>query len=309
MWNKPWSWREGTAICLGLTVAGVLLEMSSGPVVWSAFAWPVNIIVLTALVGILVLMHLLRKRVYAFRFLSTLSAAIPAIATALLLTIIMGLTRQTVNGRWFNGMLTFWPFVLAYVYISVIVGLTTLRRLSRIVSAFRRTHSEGSAAPALRLSDLAFVLNHAGLFLALTCATLGNADMRRLKMITTAGSVEWRGVDNDGILHDLPVAIELERFIMETFDDGSPRRFASDIHVLTKRGSDFKATVDVNHPVKADGWKIYQYGYDTLAGADSKISILELVRDPWLPYVYVGIFMMLAGALIMLFGKNPTPQP
>ena len=61
----------------------------------------------------------------------------------------------------------------------------------------------------------------------------------------------------------------------------------------------------MNKPVEVDGWKIYQYGYDTRMGAKSQISILELVSDPWLPLVYTGIYMMLAGAVCMfLKGKK-----
>ena len=58
--------------------------------------------------------------------------------------------------------------------------------------------------------------------------------------------------------------------------------------------------MDVNKPYEVDGWKIYQYGYDTQMGAQSQISILELVRDPWLPLVYAGIYMMLAGAVLLV---------
>jgi cytochrome c biogenesis protein ResB len=92
---------------------------------------------------------------------------------------------------------------------------------------------------------------------------------------------------------------------METYDDGMPRRFASDIQVVTKTGGHIQATVEVNKPVEVDGWKIYQYGYDTQMGAMSQYSILELVSDPWLPLVYTGIYMMLAGAVCMfLKGKK-----
>ena len=35
--------------------------------------------------------------------------------------------------------------------------------------------------------DIPFLLNHLGLFLAMTTATLGNADMQLLKMITVKG--------------------------------------------------------------------------------------------------------------------------
>ena len=97
----------------------------------------------------------------------------------------------------------------------------------------------------------------------------------------------------------MPLAIELKKFIMETYDDGSPKRFASEIQILTQSGKNIETTVDVNKPYEVDGWKIYQYGYDTQMGAQSQISILELVSDPWLPLVYTGIYMMLAGAVCM----------
>jgi hypothetical protein len=133
----------------------------------------------------------------------------------------------------------------------------------------------------------------------MTTATLGNPDMKRLKMFTTKGLPEWRAIDQQQRVVELPLAIELRKFIMEVFDDGSPKRFASDINILTKSGKNISTVVDVNKPVEVDGWKIYQYGYDESMGAMSQTSIFELVSDPWLPYVYTGIYMMLAAAFLM----------
>ena len=275
--------KEGFIIGGGLIFAGLILELSVGPVVWEAFAWPVNGIVLAGFLALIATVFLLRKRVYAFRFIGTYQAAIPTLMYAVLLTIIMGLTRQTENGTWLNNMLVFWPFVLIYVYMAVILGVTVLRRLNNIP----------------------FLLNHLGLFIAMTTATLGNADMQRLKMITMVGEPEWRAMAQNGAIREMPLTIELKQFIMETYDDGSPKRFASEIQIQTKSGKMIETTVDVNKPVEVDGWKIYQYGYDTKMGAMSQISILELVSDPWLPLVYTGIYMMLAGAVCMfLKGKK-----
>ena len=284
MWTKPWTMKEGFLIGGGLICAGLMLELSVGPVVWEAFAWPANGVVLAGFLAIIALIFLLRNKVYACRFIGTYQAAIPTLVYAVVLTIIMGLTRQTENGTWLNNMLAFWPFVLIYVYMAVILGVTILRRLTHLTS-WRR--------------DIPFLLNHLGLFLAMTTATLGNADMQRLKMITTVGESEWRALTQEGAVREMPLAIELKQFIMETYDDGSPKRFASEIQVLTKSGKRIQTTVDVNKPVEVDSWKIYQYGYDTQMGAKSQISILELVSDPWLPLVYTGIYMMLAGAVCM----------
>ena len=286
--GKHWTFKEGFLIGGGHIIAGLALQLSVGPVVWDAFAWPVNGIVLAGFMVMLTAMAYLRKKVYAFQWMTTYQAAIPAMVYAVVLTIIMGLTRQQVGGTWLNNILSFWPFVLIYVYIAVILGLVIHRRLHKI---FR---GKGSMK-----YDIPFMLNHLGLFIALTTATLGNADMQRVKMICGIGEPEWRALTQERAVKEMPLAIELKKFIMETYADGSPKRFASEIQILTKTGKNIETTVDVNKPYEVDGWKIYQYGYDTQMGAQSQISILELVSDPWLPFVYTGIYMMLAGAVCM----------
>ena len=304
MWTKPYGMKEGFLIGGGLIFAGLMLELSVGPVDWDAYRWPVNGSVLAGFLVTIAIIFLLRKRVYGFQFIGTYKAAIPALVYAVVLTIIMGLTRQRlrvgelssgmeVNGTWLNNMLSFWPFVLIYVYIAVILGQIVLRRMLHF--QWKR--------------DIPFLLNHLGLFLAMTTATLGNADMQRLKMITVKGEPEWRALTSKQQIIEMPIAIELKEFIMETYDDGSPRRFASDIQILTKTGKNILTTVEVNKPVEVDGWKIYQYGYDTQMGAMSQTSILELVSDSWLPLVYTGIYMMLAGAVCMfiLGGRFEAP--
>ena len=291
--------KEGFLIGGGLIFAGLMLELSVGPVVWDAFAWPANVIVLAGFLAIIALIFIFKKKVYAFQFIGTYQAAIPAMVYAVVLTIIMGLTRQRlrvgeldsgmqVGGTWLNNMLSFWPFVLVYVYIAVILGAIILRRI----------HNSQFTIHNLK-RDVPFLLNHLGLFIALTTATLGNADMQRVKMICGIGEPEWRALEQNGSVKEMPIAIELKKFIMETYDDGSPKRFASEIQILTKTGKNIETTVDVNKPYEVDGWKIYQYGYDTQMGAESQISILELVSDPWLPFIYTGIYMMLAGAVCM----------
>lgn len=282
--------KEGFLIGGGLIFAGLMLELSVGPVEWDAFRWPVNGVVLAGFLVMIAIIFLLRKRVYGFQFIGTYKAAIPALIYAVVLTIVMGLTRQTVNGVGLNNMLSFWPFVLMYVYLAVILGIIILRRLVHLADWKR---------------DIPFLLNHLGLFLAITTATLGNADMQRLKMITVVGEPEWRALSQEGSIREMPLAIELKAFVMETYDDGLPKRFASDIQILTQTGKNIQTTVEVNKPAEVDGWKIYQYGYDTQMGAMSQTSILELVSDPWLPLVYTGIYMMLAGAVCMfVFGNR-----
>ena len=277
---------KGFLIGAALIFVGLALEWSIGPVAWSRFAWPANGVVFAVFLAMIAAMFRLRRRVPFFGFIGSHHAAIPALVYAVALTVVMGLTRQLADGSWLHNMLSFWPFVLIYVYIALILGLTILRQIKAAATNFSSTS---------RFS----LLFHLGLFIAITTATLGHADMERVKMILSVGQRESTALTRDGFVRPMPMTIELKRFVMETYDDGAPKRFASEILILTKKNEELGATVEVNKPVSVNGWKIYQNSYDTRMGAKSRMSILELVRDPWLPLVYSGIYLMLGGAFLL----------
>ena len=365
--------------------------------------------------------------------MSTMQAAIPAIAAAAILTLIMGVTKQVAEGKrpmdpvGLTKMLSFWPFILVYVWMTAIVGEVTINQIVRF--SWRRF-------PTL--------VSHVGLFLILTCGTLGSADMLRVKMYCETGQPEWRGLDAFNNVHQLPVAIQLEKFTIDEYppklmlidktgrplpqdkpenllvDNGmksgqlldckidilkridnavpvmlskmigkmpegmmgnirmdslgqarnkdgyiasdasgsacallvrvtigvnangssdsnlikghkevvtgwitsgsylfpyqalrlkdgrmlampnrEPRRFASLVNIYTQSGQNIQTEIEVNKPFTIEGWKIYQLSYNEQMGKWSNLSVFELVTDPWLPVVYIGIFMLLIGAVGM----------
>lgn len=282
----------------GLLAAGILLQLSVGPVRWDRVAFPVNVILLLAFLALLGGMYALRRRVPLFEWLMHLPAAVAALGQALVLTLVMGLVMQRDGGiPWLSQMLGFWPFVLTYAWVAVVVGLASVNHLLRF-----------------RVKEIPFLLNHAGLFLALVCGALGGADRQELRMTVREGETVHLAEDRAGAVREPGLAVELHDFIMEEYplQPGDrmrvPRRFASAVTVHTQSGGVSDAVVEVNKPLKADGWKIYQYGYDESAGTGSRISILQLVRDPWLPFVFAGICLMLAGALSLFFFMAPGPK-
>ena len=95
---------------------------------------------------------------------------------------------------------------------------------------------------------------------------------------------------------------EKESLIMP---EREPKYFVSDITVYTKSGEIKNAIIEVNKPLSVAGWNIYQLNYDRAMGKWSQHSVFELVKDPWLPVVYLGVGMMLAGA-IFLFISAPV---
>ncbi|MGL5785465.1 MAG: cytochrome c biogenesis protein ResB [Bacteroidales bacterium] len=80
-----------------------------------------------------------------------------------------------------------------------------------------------------------------------------------------------------------------------------PRSFKSDIVAYAEDGTTKSQILEVNKPVSVGSWNIYQYGYDNNAGRLSSYSSFELVYDPWLAPVYLGIIMMMLGSFAMLW--------
>ena len=161
---------------------------------------------LALFVCILIALHLLRKRSYFIRFMTTGGAAVPALIGVLLLTLIMGLTRQVeqtappADPLAFTKMPESWPFILLYIWMTAIVGEVSLVQI---------------AHPSRR--NVCSLLSHLGLFVALTCGSLGSADMQRLKMYCELGQPEWRGLDAWDNVHELPLAVELQKFIIDEY--------------------------------------------------------------------------------------------
>ena len=292
MWGKPWNMKEGFLIGGGLLFAGLLLQAALGPIDWSLSAWPVNLILLFLLLAVVGGMFALRRSVYAFEWMMHSGAAVPCLVYAAALTILMGLLPQVRMGGvpWLSQMLQFWPFVLIWTWMMVISALAALNHLLR-----------------WKVKEIPFILNHLGVVVAILAATLGNADMQTLQLTAFTGEAEWRAVDETGRMVEPGIAIELRQFTMEEYPDHTPKRFASDVTVYTKDGKNVTGTVEVNKPLKVNGWKIYQYGYDVRRGPESEYSVFQLVRDPWILWVYIGIFMMLAGAICLMFFMAPKP--
>ncbi|MGC8804044.1 MAG: cytochrome c biogenesis protein ResB, partial [Bacteroidales bacterium] len=74
-----------------------------------------------------------------------------------------------------------------------------------------------------------------------------------------------------------------------------PKKFSSTVKIYLPNHEPQIYRIAVNKPIRIAGWKLYQIGYDENMGKYSKLSVLEAVRDPWLPFVYVGIILLMLG--------------
>ncbi|MDE7377068.1 MAG: cytochrome c biogenesis protein ResB [Muribaculaceae bacterium] len=260
-------------------------------------------------------MPALRRRVRLLAWLGGRASALWAIGFALAATVALGLVPQSRSaaGSWWQHLISSWPFVLVWVWLAVSLGLATIYGTIARVAASGE-HGNGRR----RLRTTVFVLNHLGLLLALVAATLGSADMERLRMAVGQSrlgaepqSVAW---DANGYGRELDIAIELVDFKInenQQADVRTPRKFKAEVKITAlspHAPSISEQTVEVNRPASMHGWKVYLIGYEAELGEDTRYCEFELVRDPWLPWVYAGIGMMLAGAMGLFVLATPKKE-
>lgn len=133
----------------------------------------------------------------------------------------------------------------------------------------------------------------------------GAAPSAKVKVTNQKGGAEISGWVCSGSYAHQPEALKLNEAHSLVMLPAEPRKFSSELNIQTKSGKNITTTIEVNRPFKIDGWTIYQLGYNTEMGRWSNLSVLELVRDPWLPVVYFGIFLMMGGAAFLFITGKP----
>ncbi len=107
-----------------------------------------------------------------------------------------------------------------------------------------------------------------------------------------------------GSYTQLPVAYPLEKNKLLALLPPEPSYYGSKVTLYSQSNSSaMSEIISVNQPANCEGWTIYQYGYDNQLGNDSQYSLFLLVKDPWLPVVYIGIILMMIGGLLLMFTK------
>lgn len=111
-----------------------------------------------------------------------------------------------------------------------------------------------------------------------------------------------------GNLTQLYMTLPLDSQYCIVMTRAEPKRFMSDISVFTEDGKEAHTLLEVNKPLKIDNWVIYQYGYDNDAGKMSTYSSFELVCDPWIYPVYIGIILLAMGSICLLWSGNKNKK-
>lgn len=393
-WKHPWGYPESFIIAIELLLLGFLVEYISGGRGISPVSVPYNFYILTAFAGSLIYLRLAYPRHAAVQWLSSVPAAISSIVTFGIVTLLMGFITQNpsdtplfIDRIGLTHLKTSWVMLFAQLFLLSSLGMVIIKRIF-----------------VFKWKNIAFILNHFGLWLALSAALVGSGDIKRLTinllesgesnniaispsneafrlpfelrlldfqieeyeprliivdnktnpqtsqtaLITDKDKVytlkNWKiSIDqyiNDAIIEDSvpffnkvpgsfpavsvkikniktgadttawlgtgsfaynPLYINLEENVILGITLPEPRKFKSEVIVSEHGSIKDTVTIEVNKPLSIQGWKIYQLSYDENKGKWSTLSVLEAVSDPWLKVVYIGIFMMIAGSLLLFW--------
>ncbi|HOW28453.1 MAG TPA: cytochrome c biogenesis protein ResB [Elusimicrobiota bacterium] len=81
------------------------------------------------------------------------------------------------------------------------------------------------------------------------------------------------------------------RFYYE-YIPGRVRQYESRLMVVIEGRTPLERTVNVNSPMTYDGYRFYQAGFDP---DNPRLSILHVVKDPSVGWVYAGFFLLIVG--------------
>jgi hypothetical protein len=129
----------------------------------------------------------------------------------------------------------------------------------------------------------------------------GATPAAKIKAVNMSDGKEAAGWVCGGNQAQLYMTLPLNEHQCVVMTVAEPKRFMSDIEVYTPDGLIKKALLEVNKPLRAGSWTIYQYGYDNKAGRLSSYSSIELVYDPWAIPVYIGFIMIALGAVVLIW--------
>jgi hypothetical protein len=397
LWQHPWKYFESFIISFSILITGVAIETITGGRDLSPIGMPYNIYIAFAFASLLVFVHFNYRDYAVVKWLSSIPAAISAIALFSLLVLLLGFipqdqlhTRVILKLTGLSHIKTSWPFLLTQVYFLTVLGMVTIRRII-----------------PFKGRNIGFFLNHCGLWIILVAGCLGSGDLKRLNIsLLEKEQGSNIGVSVQGTMYKLPFTLKLIEFkideynpklalinaktgqfktgkdktlpvaekgaktkindwdievtdylpqaiirdsMLQSSDDrgnypaayikairktshdtvkgwistGSylqepvflmlkednvlvlttpeARKYSSRIEAKDDEQHTDTITLEVNKPLHIKGWMIYQVDYDRSKGKWSSLSVLEAVNDPWLPVIYSGIFLLLAGAVYLFW--------
>ncbi len=138
-------------------------------------------------------------------------------------------------------------------------------------------------------------------FISIDSAGAAPAAFVSVKNLKTNHTVEgWISCGSNAFT---PAFLNLDDENVLFMERPKPAKYLS-VLTTTQDGITDTFSIEVNNPEHIKGFSLYQLSYDEQLGKWSPTSIIEAVKDPWLPVIYTGIIMVLAGSVYLFWRGN-----
>jgi hypothetical protein len=114
---------------------------------------------------------------------------------------------------------------------------------------------------------------------------------------------EYEGWISCGSFAFPPTFLQIDNDYVFFMNQPEPEKYSSLIEIIQHDKTD-TVIIEVNKPKRVQRFSLYQVSYDEHLGKWSSVSVIEAIKDPWLPVVYIGIIMMLAGSVNLFWKGN-----
>lgn len=279
---------------IGYFSLAAIIQIATGNFPVSFLAFPLNIIFAAIWFFLLWMLYKEYKDIAFTRFMQSSKASIFSLSLFIGGCFIIGLFPQLsdTEAEAQEGILASigcYNFMTSWTFIAILLLL--LSNLAMIII---------HAYQYRKQARWRFILNHAGLWLALFAGFFGSSDTQTIRVPLYKGEPTRQAFDMNGTSYYLDYEMELDSFAVEYYPNGHPSRFSANVRLGKE-----KVLLEVNHPYSYRlGEDVYLSGYDVMKGNESNYCILQLVRQPWKYVIVVGILMMLAGS-VLLFVNGP----
>jgi hypothetical protein len=233
------------------------------------FAFPMNVVVMAVWLLLLVELYRHRNGSTVAKYMLSMESTYLSLVLVAVGGVVAGVVAELPTRKWW--------FVAAMLFAMSHLALVTLRGWRNAAGVRWR-----------------FLLNHAGLLLALGAGFWGAPDVEELRLPLVEGRPCSEAYVREG--RSIPLGYEMTLLDFEAtyYANGTPSDFEARVDIAGE-----EVTLRVNSPYRYRlGEDIYLVNYEKdLAGRTR--CIVQIVRDDWSPIMAVGVAMMLVGALLM----------
>ena len=234
-------------ISIAIIIAGIILQLILGDFPLDILKFPANFIVIIELLVIIIVLPFFFSKSKLVKYLSSPVAAISSMCLFAFHVILMVSIPQTnetsgfIDSLGFTNIVSSWSFAINIIYFLICLGLISFKRLI-----------------PFKLKNIAFFINHFGLWIVIAAGTLGEADKIELSMPVEIDQIVWYVFDKNNEEIELDFAIRLDKFEIQHYN---PK-----IALLTSSGE--LAETNNNQLVEISGKTNFEIG-------GYKIKVLE----------------------------------